>query len=34
VTCPIGIPGIVGKQPEIVALSVVAQAMQTPTEPR
>jgi hypothetical protein len=24
----------VGKQPEIVALSVVAQAMQTPTAPR
>jgi xanthine dehydrogenase accessory factor len=34
VTCPIGIPGIPGKQPEMVALSVVAQAMQEPTEPQ
>jgi len=34
VTCPIGIPGIPGKQPEMVALSVVAQAMQQPDEPR
>ena len=32
VTCPIGIPNIPGKQPEMVALSVVAQAMQEPTE--
>lgn len=28
VTCPIGIPGIPGKQPEMVALAVVAQLMQ------
>ncbi|WP_416758028.1 xanthine dehydrogenase accessory protein XdhC [Roseateles sp. So40a] len=28
VTCPIGIPGISGKQPELVALAVVAQVMQ------
>ncbi|WP_431261002.1 xanthine dehydrogenase accessory protein XdhC [Roseateles chitinivorans] len=34
VTCPIGIPNIPGKQPEVVALSVVAQAMQQPDEPR
>ena len=34
VTCPIGIPGIASKQPEMVALSVVAQAMQDPAAPR
>jgi xanthine dehydrogenase accessory factor len=28
VTCPIGIPGISGKQPEVVALAAVAQLMQ------
>ncbi|MET0210858.1 MAG: xanthine dehydrogenase accessory protein XdhC [Burkholderiaceae bacterium] len=28
VTCPIGIPGIAGKQPEMVALAVAAQVMQ------
>lgn len=33
VTCPIGIPGIPGKQPEMVALSVVAQVMQDAAAP-
>ncbi|KAI1692046.1 xdhC rossmann domain-containing protein [Ditylenchus destructor] len=28
VTCPIGVPGIPGKQPEMGALAVVAQLMQ------
>uniref|UniRef100_UPI0037C66E7F XdhC family protein n=1 Tax=Roseateles sp. TaxID=1971397 RepID=UPI0037C66E7F len=28
VTCPIGLPGITGKQPEVIALAVVAQLMQ------
>jgi len=28
ITCPIGIPGIAGKQPEIIAASVVAQILQ------
>ncbi len=27
-TCPIGLPGIVGKQPELIALAVVAQLLQ------
>ncbi len=27
-TCPIGLPGIVGKQPEVIALAVVAQLLQ------
>ena len=27
-TCPIGVPGIAGKQPEVIALSVVAQLLQ------
>ncbi len=27
-TCPIGLPGIVGKEPEVIALAVVAQLMQ------
>ena len=27
-TCPIGVPGIVGKQPEVIALAVVAQLLQ------
>ena len=26
--CPVGLPGIVGKQPEVIALAVVAQLMQ------
>jgi xanthine dehydrogenase accessory factor len=29
ITCPIGIPGIVGKQPEVIAASVAAQLLQT-----
>ncbi len=33
VTCPIGIPGLSGKQPELVALSVVAQLMQDLSAP-
>ncbi len=28
VTCPIGLPGIVGKQPEVIAVSVAAQVLQ------
>jgi xanthine dehydrogenase accessory factor len=28
VTCPIGLPGIVGKEPEIIAVSVAAQLLQ------
>ena len=27
-TCPIGIDGLVGKQPELIAVSVVAQLLQ------
>ena len=30
ITCPIGIPGIVGKEPEVIAVSVAAQLLQTP----
>ena len=26
-TCPIGLPGIVGKEPEVIAVSVVAQLL-------
>jgi xanthine dehydrogenase accessory factor len=29
-TCPIGVPGIGGKEPEVIALSVVAQLLQQP----
>ncbi|WP_407830478.1 xanthine dehydrogenase accessory protein XdhC [Verminephrobacter eiseniae] len=29
VTCPIGIPGIAGKQPEVIAVAVAAQLLQT-----
>jgi xanthine dehydrogenase accessory factor len=29
--CPVGLPGITGKQPEIIALAVVAQLMQEAT---
>jgi xanthine dehydrogenase accessory factor len=29
VTCPIGLPGITGKQPEVIAVSVAAQLLQT-----
>jgi xanthine dehydrogenase accessory factor len=32
ITCPIGIPGIEGKQPEVIAASVAAQLLQV-TEP-
>jgi len=28
ITCPIGVPGIVGKQPEVIAVAVVAQLLQ------
>jgi xanthine dehydrogenase accessory factor len=30
VTCPIGIPGIAGKQPEVIAVAVAAQLLQSP----
>lgn len=30
VTCPIGVPGIQGKQPEVIAIAVAAQLLQTP----
>jgi xanthine dehydrogenase accessory factor len=30
VTCPIGVPGITGKQPEVIAVAVAAQLLQTP----
>ena len=29
VTCPIGVPGISGKEPEVIAVSVAAQLLQT-----
>ncbi len=29
ITCPIGIPGITGKEPEVIAISVAAQLLQT-----
>lgn len=29
--CPIGVPGIRGKEPEVIALAVVAQLLQQPT---
>lgn len=29
ITCPIGVPGIVGKQPEVIAVAVAAQLLQT-----
>lgn len=29
VTCPIGVPGILGKQPEVIAVAVAAQLLQT-----
>jgi xanthine dehydrogenase accessory factor len=31
VTCPIGVPGIVGKEPEVIAVAVAAQILQTLT---
>ena len=30
-TCPIGVPGVVGKEPEVIAASVVAQLLAVPT---
>jgi xanthine dehydrogenase accessory factor len=30
ITCPIGIPGITGKQPEVIAVAVAAQLLQDP----
>lgn len=33
VTCPIGIPGISGKEPEVIALAVAAQLLQTIEQP-
>lgn len=30
ITCPIGIPGIAGKQPEVIAVAVAAQLLQSP----
>ena len=30
-TCPIGVPGITGKEPEVIAVGVVAQLLQLPT---
>jgi xanthine dehydrogenase accessory factor len=29
ITCPIGVPGITGKEPEVIAVSVAAQLLQT-----
>ncbi|WP_225977833.1 XdhC family protein, partial [Paracidovorax avenae] len=35
VTCPIGLPGIAGKEPEVIAVSVAAQLLATlPPAPR
>ncbi|MGV3492913.1 MAG: xanthine dehydrogenase accessory protein XdhC [Ramlibacter sp.] len=33
VTCPIGVPGITGKEPEVIAVAVAAQLLQTPLPP-
>ena len=33
-TCPIGVPGIAGKQPEVIALAVVAQLLQQASQPQ
>ncbi len=33
ITCPIGIPGIIGKEPEVIAVAVAAQLLQTLKEP-
>jgi xanthine dehydrogenase accessory factor len=32
-TCPIGMPGIEGKEPEVIAVSVVAQLLQVASQP-
>jgi xanthine dehydrogenase accessory factor len=29
ITCPIGVPGITGKEPDVIAVAVVAQLLQT-----
>jgi xanthine dehydrogenase accessory factor len=29
ITCPIGVPGIAGKEPEVIAVAVAAQLLQT-----
>ena len=29
ITCPIGVPGITGKEPEVIAASVAAQLLQS-----
>ena len=33
VTCPIGVPGITGKEPEVIAVAVAAQLLQLPEGP-
>jgi xanthine dehydrogenase accessory factor len=33
VTCPIGVPGIAGKEPEVIAVAVAAQLLQMPGRP-
>jgi xanthine dehydrogenase accessory factor len=33
ITCPIGVPGITGKEPEVIAVAVAAQLLQTISEP-
>ncbi|CDS53889.1 XdhC protein (assists in molybdopterin insertion into xanthine dehydrogenase) [Polaromonas sp. CG9_12] len=33
ITCPIGVPGITGKEPEVIAVSVAAQLLQMPGGP-
>jgi len=30
ITCPIGVPGIAGKEPEVIAVAVAAQILQAP----
>jgi xanthine dehydrogenase accessory factor len=32
-TCPIGVPGIEGKEPEVIAIAVVAQLLQLQPTP-
>jgi xanthine dehydrogenase accessory factor len=34
ITCPIGVPGITGKEPEVIAVAVAAQLLQTLSNPR
>jgi xanthine dehydrogenase accessory factor len=29
ITCPIGVPGITGKEPEVIAVAVAAQLLQS-----